>query len=72
MTTPQYRGLTPSVGGFRYAPTSQGTITIYNQIVIPSDFWVLNHQGYIYASQTGVYTFTSYVSLLPACQNPIH
>ncbi|USW58810.1 Putative PA14/GLEYA domain-containing protein [Septoria linicola] len=61
LTTPRQQGVTSGIGGFTYTPIgTSGTITIYNGIVIPSDYWVLNHQAYIYPGVTGEYTFTSY------------
>jgi hypothetical protein len=62
MVQPNYQNFTSKISGFSYTPLSDGTITIYDSITIPSAFFVLNHQAYIYAPQTGVYNFTSYVS----------
>lgn len=59
--TPRHQGVTTSIGGFSFKPIGvTGTLEIYNGVVIPSDYWVINHQAYIYPGVSGDYTFTSY------------
>ncbi|KAK5994193.1 hypothetical protein PT974_07636 [Cladobotryum mycophilum] len=54
---PVYEGVTDSIGGLNarggvYLPIYGSTRTLY------TDNMLLNHRGYIYAQQTGTYTFT--------------
>lgn len=54
--TPEYVGVTYSIGGFDYRGTDNATI--YGQYNRNITYFVINHQGYIYAPTTGSYTFT--------------
>ncbi|KAK5996043.1 hypothetical protein PT974_04469 [Cladobotryum mycophilum] len=55
--SPTYTGVTSSIGGIN-SPGGQ-YLTIYgsSQTLYTSNF-ILNHRGYIYAQQTGTYTFS--------------
>ncbi|KAF2209836.1 hypothetical protein CERZMDRAFT_46201, partial [Cercospora zeae-maydis SCOH1-5] len=61
LAQPRHQGITDSIGGFSFAQQgTTGTLQIYNGVSIPSNFWVINHQAYIYPGVSGDYTFTSY------------
>ena len=53
--TPDGTGVTTGIGGFDY---HSDPVDIYGQVEHAQSFWVLNHQGYIYAPETGEYTIT--------------
>lgn len=58
-----YQGETNTVGGAEFTyngNNNDGNVTLYDGTVINNANFVLNHQGYIYAPQTGTYTFSSY------------
>ena len=55
-TAPVYgQGVTTTIGGF---DLSSDPIDIYGQVVHSLELFVVNHQGYIYAEETGTYTIT--------------
>lgn len=58
---PDYSGITTSLGGFNNQGTYKagGTINFYGQFTDSNENFVLNHRGYIYAQQTGTYTFST-------------
>jgi hypothetical protein len=56
---PNYQGVIDNIPGYVFPSDTNGELTIYDGIVIPSDYFALNHQGYIYPDVTGLYTFTS-------------
>lgn len=57
--TPEYVNTTSRLGGINYPLDQQTQITIYNSTrTFNSDYFTINHVGYIYAQVTGVYTFT--------------
>jgi len=52
----RYEGITGSIGGIRFIDGS--TQSFYGSPSLATKYFVLNHRGYIYAPQTGTYTFT--------------
>ncbi|KAL8684716.1 MAG: hypothetical protein Q9218_008170 [Villophora microphyllina] len=56
--TPTVQGTTSTVGGIQY--DGQGTSNVYGTTPAQSEvYFALNHQGYIFAKQTGIYTLTA-------------
>jgi hypothetical protein len=53
-TVPEYTGTTTNVGGTQGIP-----ISIYGSPLTDPGFLTINHRGYLYASQSGAYTFSS-------------
>lgn len=57
--TPECTGVTNSLGGFDY-PENPNGVTIYGQCTLSSSaFFTLNQRGYIYAQESGAYTFSA-------------
>ncbi len=51
-----YQGVTNVIGGISFQDSAPKSI--YGSPPLPESDFVLNHHGYIYARQTGTYTFT--------------
>jgi len=54
---PSQNGTTQYVGDFTTGTTASN-ITVYNSTPFYSDYFTLDHRGYLFARQTGLYTFT--------------
>ncbi|UKZ58746.1 uncharacterized protein TrAtP1_000071 [Trichoderma atroviride] len=53
---PRYQATTNCIGGISFQDSADKSI--YGSPPLPESNFVLNHRGYIYARQTGAYTFT--------------
>ena len=54
--TPNDNGVTNTIGGIDYPGSGQETI-YGGSVPVNADYFALDHKGYIFAQETGVYTF---------------